>query len=79
MVAGELTLVKNNLLVIRMDVAGLTQRGSSGPRERVCGRDGIRKSCGNPWKSEKPRPSRRVKDGPTETISAGDLVGRALG
>ena len=29
---------KDNLLVIRMDVAGLTQWGSSWPRERVCGR-----------------------------------------
>jgi len=44
-------LVKDNLLVIRMDVAGLTQWGSSWPRERVCGRGGIRKNCGNPWKS----------------------------
>jgi hypothetical protein len=33
--------VKDNLLVIRMDVAGLTQRGSSWPRERVCGRVGF--------------------------------------
>ena len=30
--------VKDNLLVIRMDVAGLTQWGSSWRRERVCGR-----------------------------------------
>jgi hypothetical protein len=34
-------LVKNNLLVIRMDVAGLTQWGSSWRRERVCGRAGF--------------------------------------
>ena len=31
-------IVKNNLLVIRMDVAGLTQWGTSWRRERVCGR-----------------------------------------
>ena len=30
--------VKDNLLVIRMNVAGLTQWGSSWPRERVYGR-----------------------------------------
>jgi hypothetical protein len=44
-------LVKDNLLVIRMDVAGLTQWGSSWGRERACGRGGIRKNCGNLWKS----------------------------
>jgi len=47
------TPVKNNLLVIRMDVAGLTQWGSSRRRERVCGRGGIRKNCGNLWKNHK--------------------------
>jgi len=50
--------------VIRMDVAGLTQWGSSWGRERVCGRGWIRKNCGNLWKvfglreleeSQKPR------------------------
>src|SRR5260370_30085524 len=56
MVAGELMLVKDNLLVIRMDVAGLTQWGSSWPWGRVCGRGGIRKNCGNLWN--------RVKCGP---------------
>jgi Arc/MetJ family transcription regulator len=45
--------VKCNLLAIRMDVAGLTQWGSSWRRERVCGRGGIRKNCGNLWKSQK--------------------------
>jgi hypothetical protein len=41
MVARELMLVKNNLLAIRMDVAGLTQWGSSWRRERACGRVGF--------------------------------------
>jgi hypothetical protein len=36
--------------VIRMDVAGLTQWGSSWARERTCGRGAIRKNCGNLWK-----------------------------
>jgi hypothetical protein len=35
------TPVKDNLLVIRMDVAGLTQWGSSWRRERACGRVGF--------------------------------------
>jgi hypothetical protein len=46
-VARGLMPVKDNLLVIRMDVAGLTQWGSSWSGERVCGRGGIRKNCGN--------------------------------
>jgi hypothetical protein len=41
MVAQELTLVKNNLLVIRKNVAGLTQWGSSWLREKVCGGAGF--------------------------------------
>jgi hypothetical protein len=41
MVARELILVKDNLLAIRMGVAGLTQWGSSWRRERVCGRGGF--------------------------------------
>src|ERR1700682_2088697 len=45
--------VQDNLLVIRMGMAGLTQRGSSWPRERVCGRGRIRKDCGNVWKNQK--------------------------
>ena len=53
-VALWLMPVKNNLLAIRMDVAGLTQWGSSWRRERVCGRGGIRKNCGNLWKRQKP-------------------------
>ncbi len=53
MIARGLTPVKDNLVVIRMDVAGLTQWGSSWPRERVCGRGGIRENCGNLWKSQK--------------------------
>jgi len=52
-VARELILVKNNLLVIRMGVAGLTQWSSSWRRERVCGRGGIRKNCGKLWKGHK--------------------------
>src|SRR6266700_6580107 len=51
-VARELMLVKDNLLVIRMIVAGLTQWGTSWPRERLCGRGVIRKNCGNPRKSQ---------------------------
>src|SRR5258708_4851711 len=47
-------VVKDNLLVIRMDVAGSTQWGTSWGRERVCGRGGIRKNCGNLWKRENP-------------------------
>src|SRR5216683_1205262 len=58
MIARGLTPVKDNLLVIRMDVAGLTQWGSSWPRERVCGRGAIRKSCGNLWKNWKRHVSR---------------------
>jgi hypothetical protein len=54
MVARELMVFKGNLLVIRMDVAGLTQWGSSWPMERVCGRGGIRKNCGNVWKGQRP-------------------------
>ena len=42
MVAGKLMIVKDNLLVILMDVAGLTQWGASWPMERVCGRGGSR-------------------------------------
>jgi hypothetical protein len=34
-------LVKDNLLVIRIDVGYLTQWGTSWPRERVCGRVGF--------------------------------------
>jgi len=49
-----LILVKDNLLVIRMDVCNLTHWGSSWLRPRVCGRGGIRKNCGNRWKSQKP-------------------------
>ena len=37
-IARELMRVKDNLLVIRMDVAGLTRWGTSWRRERVCGR-----------------------------------------
>jgi len=47
--------VKDNLLVIRMVVAGLTQWGTSWPRERVCERGGIRKNCGNLWKRQRPK------------------------
>src|SRR5713226_9226259 len=53
MIARGLRAVKVNLLVIRMDVAGLTQWGTSWRRERVCGRGGIRKNCGNLWKKSK--------------------------
>ena len=53
MVARWLMAVKDNLLVIRMDVAGLTQWGSSWPLERVCGKGGIRKNCGNLWRNQK--------------------------
>jgi|SRR5467141_2099745 len=52
-------VVKDNLLVIRMDVAGLTQWGSSWPKERVCGRGEIRKNCGNLWNSKKHHGSAR--------------------
>jgi hypothetical protein len=42
-------LVKDNLLVIRMSVARLTQWGSSWGRERACGRAGFERvveKCG---------------------------------
>jgi hypothetical protein len=55
MIARGLTPVKDNLLVIRMDVAGLTQWGPSWPSERVYGRGGIRENCGNLWKSQRPK------------------------
>src|ERR1700682_5618584 len=47
--------VKDNLLVIRMGVAGLTQWGSSWPRETVWESGGIRKNCGNLWKKQRPK------------------------
>lgn len=46
MLARKLMAVKNNYVVIRMDVAGETQWGASCEMERVCGRGGIRKICG---------------------------------
>src|SRR4029077_5869558 len=47
--------VKDNLLVIRMNVCYLTQWGGSWGMERVCKRGEIRKNCGNRWKkSEAP-------------------------
>src|SRR5260370_34556181 len=55
MIARGLTPVKDNLLVIRMDVAGLTQWGPSWPRGRVCGRGGVGEDWGNLWKSERPK------------------------
>jgi len=45
----------NSILAGSGMVAGyLTQWGTSWPRERVCGRGGIRKNCGNLWKSQRP-------------------------
>jgi hypothetical protein len=49
MVAQELMAVKDKLLVIRIDVAGLTQWDSSWWRKRVCGRavfERIVENCG---------------------------------
>src|SRR6266436_5253289 len=69
MVAQKLTLVDNNLLVIRMDVAGLTQRGSSCRRERVCGWGRIRKNCGKLWKRQGRRRS-TVPTGPGSSIDS---------
>jgi hypothetical protein len=46
MIARELMVVKDKLLVIRMGVAGLTQWGSSWRRERACGRGGPVKATG---------------------------------
>src|SRR6266849_4195406 len=51
-VAYRLTEVKDNYVVIRMDVSAGTQWGASWSRERVCGRGAIRKNCGNLWKSK---------------------------
>src|SRR5712664_248131 len=61
MVARWLMAVKDNLLVIRMDVAGLTQWGTSWRRERVCGRGGIRTNCGNLRKKSKDYGGRQLK------------------
>ena len=38
----------------------LRRWGSSGRRERVCGRGGIRKNCGNLWKNQTPPQRRHV-------------------
>src|SRR5437899_12989579 len=54
MIARGLTPVKDNYVVIRMDVAGLTQWGSSWTSERVYGRGGIRENGGNVWKRKRP-------------------------
>src|SRR5260370_32944671 len=70
MVARWLMIVKNNLLVIRMGVAGLTQWGSSWPRERVCGRGGIRKNCGKLWKSFRGWAKNRVLVAPSPCESS---------
>ena len=54
-VARWLIRVEDNLLVIRMDVAGLTQWGSSWRRERVCGGVGFERiveNCGKEKKDE---------------------------
>ena len=67
--------VKDNLLVIRMNVCYLTQWGGSWGMERVCKRGEIRKNCGNRWKKSEaptlPRMSgesaRPICDGPGET------------
>src|SRR5713101_4079360 len=66
MIARGLRAVKDNLLVIRMDVAGLTQWGPSWRRERVCGRGGIRKNCGNLWKRQRPHVSHDAEHWPAE-------------
>jgi hypothetical protein len=50
-ITQKVLTVKDNYVVIRMGVAGLTQWGPSWRRERVSGRGGIRKDCGNLWKS----------------------------
>ena len=50
--------------MIRMDVGYLTQWGATWPRERVCGRGGIRKHCGNPWD----KVWDKVKDGITRDL-----------
>jgi hypothetical protein len=55
--------VKCNLLAIRIGVGYLTQRGASWRRERVCGRGGIRKNCGNLWKTRQSRLSRGARGG----------------
>jgi hypothetical protein len=43
-------LVKNYLLVIRMNVCYLMQWDASWGMERACKRGEIRKNCGNRWK-----------------------------
>jgi hypothetical protein len=53
MVIQKVIAVKDNYIVIRMSAGYLTQLGSSWSRERVCGRGGIRKNCGNLWKKVK--------------------------
>src|SRR5260370_41018303 len=53
-----------------MGVAGLTQWGSSWPRERVCGRGGIRKNCGKLWKSFRGWAKNRVLVAPSPCESS---------
>jgi hypothetical protein len=65
------TLVKDNLLVILMDVAALTQWGSSWGRERTCWRGGIRKNCGNLWKYWEP--TFAAKDRPPRNLATANL------
>jgi hypothetical protein len=45
-----------------MGVANLRRWGSRWPRERVCGRGGIRKNCGNLWKNQRPCTPKRGWD-----------------
>jgi len=54
MVARWLMVFKDNLLVIRMDVAGLTQWGSSWLREGVCGRVEFERIVENCGKDKRP-------------------------
>jgi hypothetical protein len=70
MVVRKVIAVKGNYVVIRMSAGSLTQWDSSWSRERVCGRGGIRKNCGNLWKKVKsPRVNHPCSCSPVAPLS----------
>jgi hypothetical protein len=68
MVTWKALHVKNYLLVIRMNVAAGTRWGASWGMERVCGRGGIRKTCGKVLKGQKPQVQIRYPGHPAEQL-----------
>src|SRR5882762_2531951 len=63
-------VVKDNLLVIRMDVAGLTQWGTSWLRERVCGKGGFERIVEISEKKSKAPPSAKMGHPPARIVLA---------